>query len=163
MAVDEASFNTSMVRMSAVLMFLMSSVMTPSTTYSGSAPPMTDPVPRILTLGAEPGAPELVICTPAIFDCNAWEAVSTGCCMISAPLIDDMAPVRSFFFAVAYPMTTACSMGFSMLSCVDLVSLLADVWAWLKPTVAAVKPSKSRCFFIDESVVVAVVRRCVTL
>lgn len=44
-------------------------------------------------------------------------------------------------------------MGFSMLSWVDLVSGLAVVWAWVKPRVAAVKPSKSRCFFIDEAVV----------
>jgi hypothetical protein len=27
--------------------------------------------------------------------------VSTGCCMISAPLMEAIEPVRSFFFAVA--------------------------------------------------------------
>ncbi|MOA49603.1 hypothetical protein D3C78_1725010 [compost metagenome] len=42
----------------------------PSTIYKGSRPPDAVPRPRIITVGAEPGASLAIMLTPDIFPCT---------------------------------------------------------------------------------------------
>src|SRR4051812_13335956 len=90
-------------------MFLISSVITPSTTYSGDAPPSIVPTPLMRTVGELLGSPEVIICTPATLPWIACVAVSTGCFAISAPFTLATEPVTSIFLWVPYPTTTTCS------------------------------------------------------
>ena len=73
MAVEEASFITSIVSMSFGLIELrLTDIGTPSTTTNGSLPEFIDATPRILMDTSAPGSAEFsATCTPAI---RPWSA-----------------------------------------------------------------------------------------
>lgn len=100
MAVEEASLRISIFSISLALILRISDVIIPSTIYNGSAPPKTEPTPRILTFGVLPGAPLLMIDTPAALPCIACDAVKTGSCEISEDFIFIDEPVISDFLLV---------------------------------------------------------------
>ncbi len=74
--------------------------------------------------------------------------MSTGCATSSLPLIDDMAPVRSFFLAVEYPMTTTSSMGFSVESAGVEVAAGVLFWACAASVNVAMNPNNKGDFFM---------------
>ena len=65
----DASFKISTDSISLGFKKLRSLTIEPSTIYIGSVL-LIEPIPLILTLGEAPGAPELIICTPATFPCK---------------------------------------------------------------------------------------------
>ena len=102
MAVAEASFNTSIDSISDGLISPMPPVTgTPSITYNGSLLAVIERLPRIITLGVEPGDQlELETTTPGMRPCNASDAVVAGTAVIFAALTEATAPVRSLFLTV---------------------------------------------------------------
>ena len=70
----------------------------PSTTYNG-VELANEPLPRILTVGPDPGAPLFIIFTPGTFPCNAVIGEEAGVDVSSEPLITLIGEVRSLAFA----------------------------------------------------------------
>src|SRR3982074_2954019 len=76
----------------------------PSITYNGSLFALIEPVPRTRTRKPAPGIPEFeVTCTPAALAWRPFVNVTMGAApaLNSSAVIDDTAPVRSFFWTVA--------------------------------------------------------------
>ena len=71
---------------------------TPSITYKGSAPALTELKPLIVTEDLALGSPLAeVICTPAAFPCNNCSGDVLVPLLKSSAFTDDRAPVASFF------------------------------------------------------------------
>src|SRR5664279_3478072 len=128
MAVAEASFKTSSDDMSLGFKVVkgLPTPTTPSTTYNGSLLELIEFVPRIRIIGWLPGtpAPFEITCTPATLFSKACPRFATG---LSISLLDEIlvtAPVRSFFFAVPYPITTTSFNPIFSSSRVMLISVL---------------------------------------
>jgi len=83
-----------------MLIFVISLIGTPSTIYKGFAL-LKVPIPLILTVGVDPGCPEVfATVTPAALPCIAC-AIETVCeVFISFVVTDDTEPVKSDFFTV---------------------------------------------------------------
>ena len=109
MAVDEASFSTSMLSMSAgfrLLSGLLGTLPTaevlplyagiPSITTSGAELRLMEFVPRIRMTGGLFSTPlGVVMFTPEARPCKAWSKLCTGDVAISLPLMEATLPVRS--------------------------------------------------------------------
>src|SRR5690606_6748589 len=114
-AVDEASFNTSIDAISAGATSEMEGTGNPSTINKGVLSPVMDPPPRTLIDISASGEPSVaLICTPGSFPWIASTADATGAATIASALIEETAPVRSFLRAVPYPIATTSSKTLSL-------------------------------------------------
>ena len=100
MAVDEASFNTSIDSIkSAEISF--NEPLTPSIRTKGSLLWLMDPPPRTRIETVASGRPSCVVTfTPDNFPCKACAAFATGIAAICFPETDATEPVRSLRFTV---------------------------------------------------------------
>ena len=96
MAVEKASFRTSMDWISEDGMSLMDSTGKPSTMYSGLLSWVMELPPRTRILTSASGSPSVVTTeTPAIFPERAWETEVTGCSVSLSEPTEATAPRRS--------------------------------------------------------------------
>ena len=110
MAVEDASFSTVMSSMSDAGISEMDSTGKPSTINSGVLSPVIEPPPRTRIFISASGDPSVVvICTPAILPVNASVADATGTTVNASEFTVATEPVKSFFLAVPYPITTTSS------------------------------------------------------
>ena len=82
----------------------------PSTINKGSLLCVIDPPPRTRIFISASGEPSVVVIwTPAILPCNASVAEATGTAANVSEFTVATEPVKSFFLAVPYPITTTSS------------------------------------------------------
>ena len=120
-AVEEASFSTS------ILSILLGSISrsepygTPSTNIKGAFDAFKDRFPRMVNEGLAPACPLLtVISIPAIFPCKLSRAFVVGIAVTSSDFILVTDPVKSRFLTLPYPTTTN---SFNVLSSSDRLIL----------------------------------------
>ena len=101
MAVDEASFSTSMLSMVSADTSSMLDTCTPSTMNSGSFDCVMEPPPRTRMAISLPGRPSCDITfTPGSWPCRASATVATGLAASFSPVTEATEPVRSLRFIV---------------------------------------------------------------
>src|ERR1051325_4386062 len=109
-AVDDASFRTSIDSMSPGLISFRSAPMTPSTTTNGSLSPCKELPPRTRSRSSAPGCAFVVCtCNPGASPAIAWSARASGLVSMSWLDTEPTEPVRSFLSWVPYPTATTAS------------------------------------------------------
>src|SRR5690606_35664725 len=109
-AVDEASFKTSIDSISVTAISLILSTIKPSTIYNGELSWVIEPPPRTRTTISAPGAPSTVVTwTPGNRPVKASATLITGAFSRSRPFTELTAPAKSLRDTGPDPMTTASS------------------------------------------------------